>query len=432
MVARRISGFALVTSLLIMLVLAALAVGAVFLSNMNLRIAENTRAGAIARYNAESGMDQTYVVLAAHVLEGGSLRLPADQAEFASLFEGLEVESDWTIVGYERFDATGRNGADQARIRLRGNGPRGGSYTVEALVEAVISPATSASGYTLFGEGFVSLEDIDIAGNGIFDIPFWAGGNIDLRAATVVPGNSMVASGGNCRWGAPPRSCNTTGASPDVPVPDFEVLRQAVLDNQDPGAVAACLAAPWSGSSVIRQNDGPLVCLPPGASVTIQGGVTGLVVIGDRTTNVTINTQTGDPSDDLTPGLVVVSGQVTFGSQASFYGENTIIAAEDVTFGKNVVSRDDTARTFIVTEGNFTLNGTGATNIYASFWVGGSFRWNGTPDNFRGTIVAVGDITGNGCGTCTIRPPRELDNAYIPLEPETEAAGWGIWVLARR
>lgn len=427
----RNAGFALVTSLMVMLVIGALAAGAVFLSNTNLRIAENTRANAMARYNAEGGMDESYVVLAAYVLNQGSMTLPSNQAEFEAELANWDLGSGWTVAGYERYAGTGLNGADQARVRIRGTAPRNASHLVEALVEAVITPASTATGYTLFGEGFVSLQDIDIAGNGIFDIPFWAGGNIDLRAATVVPGNSMVASGGSCRWGAPPRSCNTTGDPPDVPAPEFDVLRQAVIDAQDPAAVTACLAAP-RGSGTIIQSDGPLVCLADYASVTVSGNVQGLVVIGNETTTVALDARTGDPTDDSVPGIVVVSGTVNFGNNASFYGENTIVAVNDIEFGKNVVSHDDTARTFIVTEGDFTLRGTGATNIYASFWVGGTFNWNGTPDNFRGTIVAVGDITGNGCGNCTIRPPRELENTFIPVDPNDDAAGWGIWVLARR
>lgn len=428
-------GFALVTSLLVLLVIAALATGALFLSNMNLRIAENTMTNAIARFNAESGLDQTYVVMASYVLGEGKTVLPADLGELTAELAEWDMTDGWQVVGYERYVGTGRNGADQARVRVRGTGPRNARHDVEALVEAVISPSHSAEGYTLFGEGFVALEDIDIAGGGTYDIPFWAGGSINLRSATVVEGNSIVASGGSCRWGAPPRDCNAGDEErgpPPVEAPDFDALRQAVMDNQDPAALAACLANPFSGSS-ITASDGPLVCLPNGASVTISSARPGLVVIGNSTTRVQISTRTGSDTDDSVPGVTVVSSEVTFGAGAEFYGTNTIIAEKDIVFGKNVVSRDETARTFIVTEGNFTLSGTGASNIYASFWVGGDFNWNGTPNNFRGTIVAAGSISGNGCGSfCNIRPPDELENVYIPIDSDDDAGGWGIWVLARR
>jgi len=425
-------GFALVTSLLVMLVISALAAGAVFLSNMNLRIAENTRSNAIARFNAESGMDQLYVVLASYVLNEGELHLPADISALNAYLADWDIAHDWTVVTYERFDSVGRNGADRARVVVRGNGPRNAAHQVEALVEAVISPAHSSSGYTLFGEGFVALQDIDISGTGTYNIPFWAGGNINLRSATVVEGNSIVAAGGSCRWGAPPRNCNGDGEPPDVPVPDFAALRDAVIDAQDEAQVEACLASP-RGGGLITQADGPLVCLADGANVTVSGNVQGLVIIGNETTKVHIDARTGSTTDDGVPGIIVVSDEVTFGSNAEFYGENTIVSRKSITFGKNVVSHDETARTFIVTEGNFTLQGTGATSIYASFWVGGNFVWNGTPDVFRGTIVAVGDITGNGCGSfCSIEPPEELENSFIPVDPEDKAAGWGIWVLSRR
>ena len=428
---QRRAGFALTTSLLVMLVIAALGVGAVFLSNMNLRIAENTRTQAIARFNAESGMDQMYTILAASVLAETEAVFPSEGA-IDALVAAWDTIEGWELVRYQRHSGTGTNGADQAEIRVRGTAPRNAQHVVEAVVEAVATPARTGDGYSIFGEGIVSLQNIDLAGAGTFDIPFHAGGNIDLRAATVVEGNSMVYAGGNCRWGAPPRSC-TAGDAPAVEAPEFDALRDAVIAAQDTATYAACAAAPLMGNVTINSESNRLVCLGPGANLTVIGNVDNLTIIGDENTTVHLDARTGDPSDDEVRGVTVVSRTVTFGGGAAFYGENTIIARHDITFGKNVVSNDGTARTFIVTEGNFELQGTGATDIYASFWVGGDFAWRGTPNTFRGTIVAAGDIFGAGCGAfCTIRPPDDLVNEFVPSGDDSEAGGWGIWVLSRR
>ncbi len=56
-------GIALIATLLIMAAIMALGVGTLFLANMNLRIAENSRTHAIARYNAEAGMEAAFVKL---------------------------------------------------------------------------------------------------------------------------------------------------------------------------------------------------------------------------------------------------------------------------------------------------------------------------------------------------------------------------------
>lgn len=446
---QRRAGFALTTSLLVMLVIAALGVGAVFLSNMNLRIAENTRTQAIARYNAESGMDQMYTILAASVLDEASAVLPQTQAEVETLMSAWDVIEGWQLVRYRHSAGTGTNGADQAEIRVRGIAPRNAQHVVDAFVEAVATPTTTGDGYSIFGEGIVSLQNIDLAGSGTFDIPFHAGGNIDLRAATVVGGNSMIFAGSSCRWGAPPRSC-TAGSPPEVEAPDFDVLRQAVLASQeDAASIAACTASagydlfdptvarpPVTSPTVnvtINSESNSLVCLPPGATATVIGNVSNVTIIGDDTTTVHLDARTGDPSNDEVRGVTVVSRTVTFGGGAAFHGENTIIAMDDITFGKNVVSNDGTARTFIVTEGNFELQGTGASSIYASFWVGGTFAWRGTPNTFRGTIVSVGDIFGAGCGAfCNIQPPRDLVNEFVPDGDAGSSGGWGIWVLSRR
>ena len=430
---QRRAGFALTTSLLVMLVIAALGVGAVFLSNMNLRIAENTRTQAIARYNAESGMDQMYTILAASVLDETSAVLPLTQAEVETLIAAWDTIDGWQLVRYRHSPGTGTNGADQAEIRVRGTAPRNAQHVVDAFVEAVATPTTTGDGYSIFGEGIVSLQNIDLAGAGTFDIPFHAGGNINLRAATVVGGNSMIFAGANCRWGAPPRSC-TAGDPPEVEAPEFDVLRDAVIAAQNPTDYATCSTTGLlSGSVTINSDSNRLVCLAPGATATVIGNVSNVTIIGDDTTTVHLDARTGDPSDDEVRGVTVVSRTVTFGSGAAFHGENTIIAMDDITFGKNVVSNDGTARTFIVTEGNFELQGTGASSIYASFWVGGSFAWRGTPNTFRGTIVAVGDIFGAGCGAfCNIQPPRDLVNEFVPDGDAGSSGGWGIWVLSRR
>ena len=59
----RQAGIVLVTSLFVLVALVGLSVGAFFLTNMNLRIAENTRAATIAQYNAHEGLDVALLIL---------------------------------------------------------------------------------------------------------------------------------------------------------------------------------------------------------------------------------------------------------------------------------------------------------------------------------------------------------------------------------
>jgi hypothetical protein len=295
-----------------------------------------------------------------------------------------------------------------------------------------MTPSPGPSGYSLFGEGFVARSHVDLAGTGFFDINFWSGGDINLRSGSLVEGRSARAAGTTCRFGAPPQTCETHADPPPVVDPDFEALRAEVIENvemDNPGFdMARCPLASgfYNGSNTV-------VCVPSGQTLTLTGNVRNLVVIGDETTTVHIDASTGDPTTDDVDGVTVVSGTVTFGNDAVFHGTNTIIAKNDIEFGKNVVSHDGKARTFIVTEGNFTLRGTGASDIYASFWVGGTFDVRGTPNTFRGTVVAGSTIFRAGGGSFhTIRPPTGLDNRYIPTTEEPSETGAGIRIISRR
>src|SRR5690606_19308320 len=171
----------------------------------------------------------------------------------------------------------------------------------------------------------------------------------------------------------------------------------------------------------------------PGGTLTIDSAVTNLTVIADISSTVTINGRAGSTTDDHVNGITVVAGTILFGSGAEFYGTNTLVAFHDIEFGKNVISHDDVARTFIVTEGNFTLSGTGATDMYASFWVGGTFTVNGTPDRFHGTVVSNETIVKNGGASfSTITTPDAIENPIIPEDPDPEYVGAGVRVMSRR
>jgi hypothetical protein len=60
---RKNQGVAIVASIIIMVVILALGAGSIFLTQNNLKTAENVRSNAVARSNAESGLDAGYILL---------------------------------------------------------------------------------------------------------------------------------------------------------------------------------------------------------------------------------------------------------------------------------------------------------------------------------------------------------------------------------
>lgn len=422
---KRQEGFALIASLLVLLVLAIMGLGSIFLTQINLRIAENSRTGAIARFNAEAGLDSAFVVLAGAFRESTSV--PSDIDEFRTLFPDFEGGSFAfaNSNGYTVFpDGT-------VRLRIVGYGPNNAQYEAEALVEPQLQPVPGTTDRTIFGEGFVSKTGITLNGNGTYDINFWSGGNIDIHPGKLMAGRVARAAGTTCRTGGQ-GTCYTDQPEPDVPMPVFSTLRDEMIAKAErdfPGfSMATCeyRTGSFTGSNRV-------ICVPPGGSLTITGNVSNLIVIGDNSTTITIDAVTGSTTDDEVPGLTVASDRIQFGGNAAFYGTNTIAARADINFGKNVISHDEVARTFIVTEGNFVLNGTGASDMFASFWVGGRFEVNGTPNRFRGTVVANSTIIRNGGGSFhTISDPNGLDNEFIPDDPIAEFTGAGLRILSRR
>ena len=93
----RESGFVLITSLLVLVLLAGFGAGAFFLTNMNLRIAENTRTSAIAHYNAHEGLDVALLILAKEYYERGDGTWPTFEELVARTPPGAEYE----FIGFE-------------------------------------------------------------------------------------------------------------------------------------------------------------------------------------------------------------------------------------------------------------------------------------------------------------------------------------------
>src|SRR5690606_1732158 len=107
----------------------------------------------------------------------------------------------------------------------QGLGPRNARYEAEALIQPVLVPTDGPTGTTLFGEGFVARESITMNGNGTYDTNFWSGGDVDLKAGTLMAGRIASAAGDKCRFKGGGGTCLINLPPPDVPLPVFRALR---------------------------------------------------------------------------------------------------------------------------------------------------------------------------------------------------------------
>jgi hypothetical protein len=132
----------------------ALGLGSMFLTQMNLQIAENTRSNAVAKYNAEAGVD-TATVLLTERFEALGKTFPATWNMPATATYRLFPNPDGSDNGYVRYTAT-----NQARVRVEGFTPNNARYVAEILLgsASTINPA--------FEIGIASMGTVRITGGG--------------------------------------------------------------------------------------------------------------------------------------------------------------------------------------------------------------------------------------------------------------------------
>ena len=424
-------GFAIVTSLMIMVVVAGLGAGAVFLTTTNLRIAENTRAAMVAQYNAEAGLDLALVALASSYRSDAALPSLSQLRARVPDIGGFEV-TELTLDG------------DQGIVRVRGVGPNGAAHTTGARFEAVDAQVdVSADADPLSGFGFVTNGDIFLPGNGVFDLSMWAGGTVEATGGQSALGVGRVgrAAGSLCRIGR--TDCHANEPPPEVGPFSFDAARDAL--RTEAGAPDACTITvdPNVGSYTLTAATDEVVCVGPSVHLTLLGNVTNTYVIGHESTRVSF---LGDaaPATQGDVGVKIAAGRVEL-IGGTMRGENTVLAVDSLLLDKNVTSHDRVVRTVLATESDIRLNGGGNRDAYATFRANGSFCFNGTINRFIGSVVTMNEpgVPDPICsqpegirvsGSITEASlPDEIDNPNTPSTTtvsDVDAAG--IKVLARR
>ena len=432
------SGFVLITALLILIVLAALGFGAVFLTNMNLRIAENTRSAAVARYSAEAGLDLALFTLAGEwVARNGSWPgLDALRSKVPLTYTrpgGELADVDFRIVALS-------TDGNEGTVTVEGSGPRGARFRTSARFEGrPPTPPTPAGRVDLSGIGFVTPGNITVTGNAKFGLNVWTGGTLTATGlaqnlgfeiksysdpcwvGSGGSGGNPNASGGgrgNPNAGPPATPCIGGHARPVHEIYEFDV-GLAILS-----ASRECTDVLASGTYDVTLRQGETLCIEPDAIVTLTGEASGLTVLGDESTTVRVDASTrgfDDEPDGV--GLNLASGTVQFVSGGSFgEGSNTIFALESIKLERDVlVGEDGIVRTFIATEGDMRFEGAGMQEVYGIFYMNGDACLQGTLDVFYGAIMAGADAsdgTTNLCGNFTGIDFRGAGGLEAYYEPE--------------
>ena len=403
---KQAKGFALVAVLIIMTVMLVLGIGAHYLTQMNLKIAENERSSAMAKHNAEGGLEVAHLALA----KTPSLASKGFPTNFAlpTMEDGnFRLSSAGGSAGYSAIDSDGDGFNEYATLRVEGYTVSEGAFVKEALFsveQALPNPLFNGG---LVAKGVIRFVTNDIRTN------IWSGDYLSSR-------NQGVFAAGYS--GKASRGCDIAvdcDAGPHIPVPDvpkpvFSDLRDQVMANH-PECSDPLTALANTVVGTINNPQNQVICVPPGGSLTVTGTAKNVVIIGDETTTVSFDAHSAsaatDPADH---GVTVVAGTLNMDNTATtLSGTNTFIAKRDIGFAKGVLSNDSTSHTLVVSEEDIKVTGNGGASIsHVSFWTGGFFDIAGSSDRIIGTVLAYKNIEiGGRAGQIT---QGDTDNPYIP------------------
>lgn len=431
---KRQDGIALIASLLIMAAIMALGVGSLFLSTMNLRIAENSRAHALARYNAEAGLEAAMVQLKKDYKTSG--KFPANFTNSA-LPTTMGIRYELAASGYTTYAAQ-----TQARVVVLGTSSsetNSARYQTEAFLSSTSvagAPSAERYGRGLVAEGSLNIngratytdallhgnKGFTVNGQGTFQtclernafgecVRFQAIADPDIPITAAQGENATCNFSSNlavCSGGRPQKlvaketvNVNYLDRRGDVigKALKLERYRDANMQNVRDETQTYLYAAP---SPTDTEQAKP--------STTSQIKISGALTSAPYTTScaktfnsgVSYNSTAEVAAAGFTSGNVIcVSGGVTFPNGTNLTGV-TVIADGPIQFnGNSSVTLDKT--TLISRTGAVNINSSGLTLKSTTVFSNGDLNLNGQQTVYEGdtTLASNGSINVNGSSKVT-------------------------------
>ena len=400
-------GFVLVTTLLVLVLLAALAAASHLMATTNLEVARNTQAAAEAHYAASEGLDLALLAIARTYQTQGDGTFPDDIV--AEVSSRLPADAPYEVVELE---VSGSDGY----VVVVGEGPGAARHRTSARFEGRRSPGDDG-GETdpIFSTGWVTQGSITIRGRTDFQVPLWAAGAVEANATRMLADAGLFAQSGRDGAGDPFDCRLFSGGRPGTYVPCTEGATAPDEVSFDFAAARAAWAgtctATVSGTDTVNASaftPGDVVCLAPDADVMVFGQASGLTVTGSSSTTVELDARSRDATvGDETFGLRLAAGTIRPGGNLDLTGVNTLYAVNDVRFESSGTAvtgdgegTDATIGTAIATEGSVLFQGNTSGTYEGVVWTNGHVcKIGGGGLSFRGSIVAggEGDLPASAC-----------------------------------
>ena len=153
-------GIALTVMLVVLMFAATLSFGTLFLTQNNLKVAENIRNHAIAKYNAEAGIEVSHIMLNADWKKTGQM----PTAQTADSMVPLAVSASETDFQYYLDPGVFNSTNNNIYLAIVGKSGADASYTTEMLAKAVPASTSQKLPLPVYAKGIVSKTTVSING----------------------------------------------------------------------------------------------------------------------------------------------------------------------------------------------------------------------------------------------------------------------------
>ena len=406
----RRQGIAIIAVLLIMLAVFTLGLGALFLSRLNLRMSENVRSNSIVRYNTETGLDASMIVLEDYYVVYGEMPPGNTPPSILSNLSVATVGPDpgFTVFAYDRIDT------DTARLSARSTLANGAEHVAELLVgiELDSNPSGGSAPNGLRSEGVVRITGqstyldagvhgnlgFDIGNQGEFSICVDDDGDGDpdrdpVTGACTSPvsipiADAPVSGSPGATICDPPALCTSgipnTLIDPVVVNPDYIGKRDAAIDEMSQAIVGGTVS-----NIFVDSNGDPMYCdyvTPTAMTYTdLAGYVSTLQSSGIATPTMCLESGSAMsvPSGAMMTNMNIVSqGNIDFDSSVTIT-DSTLISMVGGVFDENAGGNSNNVDVALTDSSIFSQLGI---DIHGS---------GSTYDGIN-TIASAGDITLHG------------------------------------
>lgn len=153
-------GIALTVMLVVLMFAATLSFGTLFLTQNNLKVAENIRNHAIAKYNAEAGIEVSHIMLNDDWKNNGVM----PTANTAESMVPLAVSASGTEFNYYLDPGVFNSTNNNIYLAIIGKSGPDASYTTEMLAKAVPASTAQYLPMPIYTKGLVSKTTVNIKG----------------------------------------------------------------------------------------------------------------------------------------------------------------------------------------------------------------------------------------------------------------------------